>query len=605
MKRALLPLALIALCACPASPPPAPGGGDHAAPPATPGASPSPVAGGYDPKKDPLVNPASLREPLPLDPGDVAEDETLYRTLEGNPANLNPIFISSTFEFYFADLLFTGLFEFDGKMQWRVNEDVVEHFEEAPDHLSYTVKMKPGLTWQDGQPFNAEDVRFSWQQILDDKVPCPAVRSGTDEIVDVQVLDPLTLKMVHKAALATNKWNAGFPIIPKHLYEKDKAKNPDLKTGDYYEKLNRAPIGNGAYKFVEWLANDKIVVERWDGFKGKPGHFKRMVFRIIPDNNVQLLTFSKGEVDEHRMTPKQFATQSGPDSDFAKVGWKALGTQWDLAYICWNMDGSNPFFGDLRVRKAMTAACNTPRMIRELAYNLYTQAYGVFHPDSWMFNPEIKLIPFDLDKAAALLDEAGWKVDESKEGWRYKDVDGKPVRFEFTMLLPQGIEISRDLSAIFQEDLQSIGVKMNTQTLEWAALSERVRKHEFQSSVAAWGTGTDPDTSRNIWLSTEYDPTGTNGRNYGKFQNARVDELYELGRKEFDQAKRKVYYQEIQKIIYDEQPYTFLWNRGTFWAFNKRIRGVTTSPRGVFNFTPAEMAWWVKKSEQKYPAMMP
>ncbi|MFN7972320.1 MAG: hypothetical protein U0166_08215 [Acidobacteriota bacterium] len=79
----------------------------------------------------------------------------------------------------------------------------------------------------------------------------------------------------------------------------------------------------------------------------------------------------------------------------------------------------------------------------------------------------------------------------------------------------------------------------------------------------------------------------------------------ELGRKEFDQAKRKVYYQEIQKIIYDEQPYTFLWNRGTFWAFNKRIRGVTTSPRGVFNFTPAEMAWWVKKSEQKYPAMMP
>ncbi|MFN7972318.1 MAG: ABC transporter substrate-binding protein [Acidobacteriota bacterium] len=285
MKRALLPLALIALCACPASPPPAPGGGDHAAPPATPGASPSPVAGGYDPKKDPLVNPASLREPLPLDPGDVAEDETLYRTLEGNPANLNPIFISSTFEFYFADLLFTGLFEFDGKMQWRVNEDVVEHFEEAPDHLSYTVKMKPGLTWQDGQPFNAEDVRFSWQQILDDKVPCPAVRSGTDEIVDVQVLDPLTLKMVHKAALATNR-GARVPHHPEAPLRRTRRRTRpqdgrllrEAQPGDRQQR----------YGFVEWLAAQqdrrgalgRVQGEAWTlQAHGLPHH---------PDNSVQL-----------------------------------------------------------------------------------------------------------------------------------------------------------------------------------------------------------------------------------------------------------------------------------------------------------------------------
>ncbi|MFN7972319.1 MAG: ABC transporter substrate-binding protein [Acidobacteriota bacterium] len=129
-------------------------------------------------------------------------------------------------------------------------------------------------------------------------------------------------------------------------------------------------------------------------------------------------------------------------------------------------------FGDLRVRKAMTAACNTPRMIRELAYNLYTRAYGVFHPDSWMFNPEIKLIPFDLlTRRLALLDEAGWKVDESQGGLALQGRrrQAREVRVHDAPAagdrdLPRPV---RDL----QEDLQSIGVKMNTPDLEWAALS--------------------------------------------------------------------------------------------------------------------------------------
>lgn len=604
---ATLGLAVLGACGGP-GPQPTPGVGEPKAGGDAPeGGEPAQAGptGAYDPAKDPLVNPPSLTEVAPADASQIAEDETLVRNVEGNPSNLNPLFMSSTFEFYFADALFTGLFSFDEKLAWRVNEEFVEKFEESSDHLSYTVTMKPDLTWHDGHPFTAEDVCYSWKQILDDNVPCPAVKPGTEEIADCQVLDPRTVKLVHKSALPTNCWNATFPVIPKHLYEKDKAKNADLKTGDYYEKLNRAPVGNGPWKFVEWITNDKIVLERWDDYKGKKPHFKRMVFRIIPDANTQFLTFNKEEIDEFKMEAKQFATQSLEGSDFAKVGVKFKNPQWAYQYMGWNMDGSNPFFSDLKVRQAMAHACDIPRVNRDLNYNLTVPSYGVFAQDHPSFNPDVKILEFDPDKASRLLDEAGWKQDAARDGWRYKTIDGAPVKFEFTLLVPQGAAILRDTAAIFQEDLKSIGIQMETQILEWATFQERVRKHEFQASIAAWGTGTDPDTMWNLWRSDQYVKDGTTGRNYGGYKNARVDELFELGRKEFDPEKRKGLYREMQKLIYDDQPYLFLWSRPTLWAVNKRLHGIVGSPRGIFNFDPSFMAWWVKAGQQKYPAATP
>jgi len=585
LSLAALLAAALALAGC-TSTPQRPAEGSPAAGDAGAAATPE---GPYDPARDPLVNPPSLLEPMPADPSAVDWSATLYRNLDGNPASLNPMLSTSTYEQMMSGLLFDGFFLFDAKLDWAINHDVVDDYQESPDHLQYTVRMKPGLKWQDGEPWTAEDSCFSWEQLMDERVPVPAQRNGPDQIERCEVLDPLTVRFTCKQALPTNIWNINFTIIPKHLYEKDKANHPDLTSGDYYTQLNRAPVGNGPYKFVRWLENDKIEVERWDDYHGDKPAFARQVLRIIPDANILMLSFTKGDVDEFRMTAKQFATQSSVGSDFAKSGGlKVLAPQWQWSYIAWNEDGSNPFFGDVRVRKAMTHACDIPRMIRDLTFNLYTPCTGIFHPDSWMAPHDVTPLSYDLDEAARLLDEAGWKVDTSRDGWRYKG----DTKFEFTLLIPQGSALGVDLAAIFQEDLQSIGVQMKTSLMEWATFSERVRKHEFQASTAAWGTGVDPDTSWNLWHSTSYVPDGSAGRNYGGFKNARVDELFQQGREEFDRAKRAEIYAEIARLIYDDQPYTFLFYRPTLWALDSRIHGVTTSPRGVFGFTPAELAWW-------------
>lgn len=601
--RARIPGAPIALAAllcfagCSGEPPPGPGG--EKAEEKVEGASgPTAAKKGYDPGADPLVNPKSLFAPAPEDPAAIATDETLVRTLRGSPTTLNPIFFSSGVEGEVEDTLYDGLFTFDPNMQWRVNEAVVESYEESEDKLTATAVLREGLKWHDGAPFTAEDVRFSWQVILDERVPCPAVKSGTDQVADVVVVDARTVRFVHKEALPTNRWNILFPVLPKHVFGNpaEMEKDPTLSNSDYYNEHNRTKVvANGPYRLVEWVANDRIVVERWEEYPGPKPHFKRIVFKIQEDATVALQLFRSGGADEIELRPQQFAKETS-DPDFGKVGVKGFAPEWSFSYVGWNMDGSNPFFSDVLVRRAMAHAANIEKMIDVIGFNLVTQARGIYHPDAPMYNKTIELFAFDLKKAGALLDEAGWKISD-EDGWRHKTIDGKDVKFSFELLIPAGSQTGPQMAAIFAEDLKKIGVELKTRLLEWVAFQEQTHNHEFQAQTARWGTGTDPDTGWNLWHSTEYE----GGRNYGGYNNPRVDELFAQGRREFDPDKRNAIYAEIQKLVYEDQPYLFLWNGSTTWAFHKRLRGVGFSPRGVFGFDPSYKSWWVAKGEAMRP----
>jgi peptide/nickel transport system substrate-binding protein len=110
----------------------------------------------------------------------------------------------------------------------------------------------------------------------------------------------------------------------------------------------------------------------------------------------------------------------------------------------------------------------------------------------------------------------------------------------------------------------------------------------FRGFLGAWGTGADPDTSDNLWTTSAYQ----DGRNYVGFSDARVDELFNLGKREFDREKRAKIYAEIHERIYDAQPYTFLFYRSSFYGFNKRLRGYNFSPRGPDGYGPGYMALW-------------
>ena len=133
---------------------------------------------------------------------------------------------------------------------------------------------------------------------------------------------------------------------------------------------------------------------------------------------------------------------------------------------------------------------------------------------------------------------------------------------------------------------------MQIKKLEFATFLSQAQEHKFEALTMAFGTGTDPDTAKNLWKTEEYN----GGRNTTGYSNPRVDELFDAGAKEFDLEKRKKIYQEIDLILNKEQPYTFLAFRRCFWAFNKRLRGYNFSPREPFGYTPGPFAVWVPKS---------
>jgi peptide/nickel transport system substrate-binding protein len=444
------------------------------------------------------------------------------------------------------------------------------------------VVLRDDLTWSDGHPITAHDVVFTFHTIMNEKVPVPAVRSGTDKLKTVHAYDDRTIVFFHQEALATNVWNINFPIIPKHVYEKSLADDYTMQTSPYHVEKENDPVCGGPYTITKRVRRQEIVLTRRDSYymhKGKQvrdkPYFKEIRFRVIEDANIALLAVKNGEIDEMMLTAEQWVTQTADDA-FYRLNTKVSGVEWTYFGFEWNL--KSPYFSDIRVRKALAYAFDYREMLDKLFYGLYEQANGIFYPNAWMA-PKQKM-PFykqDLDKAEELLDQADWK-DHDGDGIRDKKIDGKVVKFEFSMLCPP-LPDRVKLCALLKENLGQIGIICNVRQLEPTVMQEMLLKHNFEAAFGGWGTGADPDSSDNIWVTGE-------GRNFGFYSNPKVDELYKQGRLEFDRKKRGEIYGRIHTLVYEDQPYTFLYYRNAFYAFNKKLRGYNFSPRGPYHYGP-------------------
>lgn len=558
-----------------------------------------PVAA-YDPERDPLVNPPELFAPFPEDQPELAEpDPTLVRRLVNSPTLLNPIFSILWEDHALHGQLFVNPFRRNREMEFEINPEVVPSWEESEDHLTFTLRLDPRLRWQDGRPWTAHDVEFSYRAIVDDAVPSLFYKLAAERLADVRALDDHTVEYVHRQVLATRVKDMALPVIPRHIFDNsvERAKDATLRSSAYFNRYGREEvIGSGPYRLAKWAAQDEIVLERWEDFPLFRPRFKRQVLKILPDPNIALLMFKKGDLHEMQLSGQQFVTQTN-DQDFRRFGVKAWAPLRMVGALGFNQDSSNPFFADLRVRRALAHAFDRDRFLRDALYGVYTSSRGIFDPAHWAYNPSIELIPHDLERAAELLEEAGWKTDP-EDGWRYREIDGRRVRFEFEMMLGQGNPIWVRLAAIFDEDLRRIGVKLEPRFFEVASLVERLRRHDFQSYLAVVEVTSDPDEWGVFWRTDGYD----DGYNYVGYSNSRVDELFDLARAELDRERRRPLYQEIQQILYEEQSFLFIWDYTLMWAFSNRLRGVSLSPSGPILFFPGPRDWWMAKELASMPS---
>jgi peptide/nickel transport system substrate-binding protein len=474
-----------------------------------------------------------------------------------------------------SGLLFNGLVKYDTDLS--VIGDLAESWDISPDGLIITFRLRKGVRWADGEEFTAEDVKFGFDTILDERVPS-AYKEDFLQVKKAEILDRYTFRATYGRpfAPALTSWR-NLVVLPKHLLAgKDITKSP----------FARDPVGLGPYRLTKWTPGQELVLKSSENyFDGRP-YIDRLVFRVIPDLATMFLELKTGGIDIMGLTPIQYAKQTDTPffrDNFRKFRYPAQA----YTYLAFNL--KHPWFQDKRVRQAFAHAIDKGEIVDVVLFGVGTPATGPYVPNTWPYNPGVKQYDFNPEKARQLLAEAGWK-DTGGDGILRKD--GRP--FRFTILTNMGNSLRKNTATIIQWRLAQIGVKVDIRALEWSTfINEFVDKKRFEAIVLGWSIGLDPD-QYDIWHSSKTRPKELN---FISFANSEVDDLLETGRRTYDIEGRKKAYFRIQEILAEELPYIFLYVPESTPVVHNRFHGIKPSPIGIrYNMTK----WYVPKQLQRH-----
>jgi peptide/nickel transport system substrate-binding protein len=491
--------------------------------------------------------------------GGLVRDPNYLKVAMGADAKrLIPMLATDSASGDISGLIFQGLTKYDKDI--KITGDLAENWDISKDGLVITFHLRKNVKWQDGKPFTADDVLFTYKVLRDPNTATPY--SDTLGPVDkVEAPDPYTVRVTYKEPFAPALEAWGMGVIPKHLLAgKDINKDP----------FNRHPIGTNMFKFGEWVTGNRIVLDAYDDyFEGRP-HIDKYVARILPDQATEFLELKTGGIDLMNLTPMQYSRETDtPDIKyrFNKIRYPAFAYD----YLGYNL--TNPLFQDKRVRQALSYAIDQKGIIQGVLLGLGTPCTGPFPPESWAYNKDVKGYPYDPEKAKAMLKEAGWTP--GPDGVLTKD--GR--RFAFTILVNQANDQRKKAAEIIQQDLAKVGVQVSITALEWQALlHDFIDKKRFEALIMGWALGRDPD-AYDIWDSSK---TKEGEFNFVSYKNPEVDKLLIEGRQTFDIEKRKAIYHRIQAILSDDAPYTFLYVPDALPIIHKRFKGVKKEPLGIF-----------------------
>jgi peptide/nickel transport system substrate-binding protein len=488
-----------------------------------------------------------IRQPNAITVGTLADAKRLI-----------PIFASDSASAEISGWIYNGLTKYDKNL--RITGDLAESWDISPDGLQIIFHLKKGVLWHDGIEFTADDVIFTYNTVINPKIPTP-YSSNFGPVKTVEKIGRYTVKVIYSEPFAPALESWGMGIIPKHILD-----NIDI-TNEYY---SRYPIGTGPYKLKEWITGQKIVLEAFDKyFEGRP-KIDKYIARVIPDTATMFLELKFGGIDFMGLTPPQYKLQANTeffDKYFQKFRYPSFG----YTYLGYNL--LDPMFSDKRVRQAITYAINKKDIIEGVLLGYGTPCTGPFPPESWAYNPNVKDYPYDPGKARELFKEAGW--EEGKDNILEKN--GKP--FEFTVLVNQGNEERLKTAQIIKENLKRVGIRINIKVLEWQAmLHEFIDKKRFEAVILGWALSRDPDIY-DIWHSSK---TKEGEFNFISFKDTEVDKLLIEGRRTFDFEERKKIYQRIHEILAEEQPCTFLYVPDALPVLHKRFQGVKKAPIGIW-----------------------
>jgi ABC-type transport system substrate-binding protein len=421
--------------------------------------------------------------------------------------------------------------------------------------------LRDGVKFHDGRLVTAKDVLFTYHAIMDPANLSPRV-SDYEPVLRVEVVDPLTVRIVYKRLYSPALGTWGMGILPEHLLNREaleqeaRSRGSDPKAFTLRQtQFNRRPVGCGPFRFESWKTDQYIVLKRFAEYWEGPPHYEMYTYRIVPDLLTQEMEFYAGTLDNYGVQPHQVARLS-QDPTYQAFS----GLSFAYTYIGYNL--RREIFQDVRVRKALGMAIDVEKIVRYLLYGQGERTTGPFAKQTDFYDPAVEPLPHDPDGALKLLAEAGWRRDASGKLMK----NGSPMRF--TLITNSGNDQRIAILAIAQDAWRQLGIEVQTDRVEWAVfINERIFKSDFDAVVLGWTTGIEPDLYQ-IWHSSQ---TGLSQLNFVKFQNAEADDLIIRIRQEYDREQQIVLCHRLHRIIAEHQPYTFLYAPKWTAVLDKRI----------------------------------
>lgn len=526
-----------------------------------------------------------------IDPNWSKENTVVYHVI-GEPDDMHPTNGNSATKTFLNSYTQNFVMASDIKML-DARPDVVKAWPEvSEDELEFTYELRDEPTWDDGTQLTVEDVIFTFKA-----VKCPLTNNPHSkpyvENLETIVVDPanprrFTLKM-KKKYIQNIVFLTDYPMLQESYWDPSKTlrkysfqqlDDPKLNadaadltawaTEFNDAKYSRKPeflVGMGAYQFAEWKPGQSYTLVRkenhWTSKLSNPNEYEtsypdKIIFKINTDPNSQALEFKTQTLDASTYLSIKKLLELQEDPNFEANYHSRFTNTYNYSYMAFNCrpDGveHKKFFDDKRVRRAVAMLVPVDQINMVLNRGKNKRMVGPVSPLKKEYNHDLPLIQKDLEGAKQLLEEAGW-TDTDGDNIRDKVVDGEKLSFEFDLHYMTTQVEWRDEAQMIAEALYEAGVKCNITPLDFAVHYDRARNHKFDAMLAAWAGSSVPEDFTQIWHTESW---ASKGSNFGGFGNAESDALIDSLKYELDMEKRTPMARKLQAMIYEEQPYVFM-----------------------------------------------
>jgi peptide/nickel transport system substrate-binding protein len=489
------------------------------------------------------------------------------------PDVMNPFTLTSSAAAEILALVYDKLMEYDADIN--PIGALAESSEYSDDGKSITYKLREGVTWQDGKPFSAEDVVFSWEVIADNNLGEAA--QYLHQLMSIDIEDPQTVVAKFSQPQAFDPALI-IPIVAKHLWE-------GMSGKDIQKFANPKPIGTGPFIFKKWTPGQSVDLTRNDDWWGDAPAAKTVTFVHFDSSDVMTQSLVGGELDVLSEVPPLLWDGLSTADNVTPVELESFSFHHIGMNVSTNPKSQgNPLLLDKTIRQALSLAVDRQQLVNlALAGHglpgsgLLPAAFGDYQleipPDQQLNN--------DPDKANQMLDDGGYKMGPN--GVR---VSSKGEPLSFRLIAIQATDVDVRAAQLFVTAASKVGIELKLQTLDENTLDSLVYDAEapnFDLYIWGWDSGTaDPSYMLGIPLTNQI---GNNSDTY--YSNPTYDKLYVKQATTVDKEDRIPIVQEMQQIYYDDCAYIIMWYQSKLQAYRSNTwQGWKESPGGmVFNFT--------------------